>query len=281
MAKSVLAWAAREGIQPDVVTFNTLLRPLVREGLSDEVWEILSMMQTENVKANGATFTILTEGALSGMGDQSSGEQVQAVTRLLDEMKAAGVMANRSTYAKMIHMLLEGGDRAAESVNAVLAHMWANGMDLGSHIYTMLAKHYFSRDPPDAAAVTALIEGRQLLENKNMDRVFWEWVINGYCKVGDVDRAFPIFEKLRAAGSPINIFTLNELLVVLIGATRRDDAQKVVDTAIKIRDRGDLDSAEKVKFRGHRFWARALEYGLVKEEYVQQSPKRNRDSRIY
>ena len=267
VAKSLLAWAARQGIQPDIFTFNTLLRPMVRQGLSDEVANIFTMMKNQGVEADVATFTILIEGALGDMGDQSPERQVEMVTSMLRDVEAAGVEANMITYAKMVHVLLQQGDRAGESVKAVLAHIWGKGLELTSHIYTMLAEHYFSRDPPDPQAVTTLIASRRLQENRDIDRVFWERVIKGYCQVGDVDRALRLFERLDRSGSRITLSTLYELLVALVRAQRMEAASAIVDVAWKFRDQPEqADVADDGgRFWKHRFWHRAEQYGLLRE----------------
>jgi pentatricopeptide repeat protein len=269
VAKSLLGWAARQGIQPDIFTFNTLLRPMVRQGHSSEVSNIFAMMKKQNVEPDVATFTILLEGALSDMGDKSPEQQVEALTEMLRDIEASGIQANMITYAKMIHVLLQQGDRAGESVKAVLAHIWGQGLELTSHIYTMLAEHYFSRSPPDSQAVTALITSRGLERNRDIDRVFWERVIKGYCEVGEVDKALELFERLDAQGSRIALSTLHELLVALVRADRREAAAKMVDVAWRLREQPDAAMAgDGARFWKHRFWHRAQEYGLLKDHHL-------------
>lgn len=269
VAKSLLAWASRQGISPDIFTFNTLLRPIVRQGLTDEVANIFAMMKKQNVEADVATFTILLEGALSDMGEKSPDEQVEAVTAMLRDIEESGIEANMITYAKMIHVLLQQDDRAGESVKAVLAHIWGKGLELTSHIYTMLAEHYFTRDPPDAQAVTALITSRGLQDNREIDRVFWERVIKGYCEAGEIDLALKQFERLDRTGSRITLSTLHELLTALVRANRMDSAERMVAFAWRLRSHADESSADdNARFWRHRFWHRAQQYGLLSDEQL-------------
>jgi len=267
VVSSLLGWAAKQGIEPDVYTFNTLLRPLLKQGQDEEVQKMLSTMQKQNIEADVATFTILLEGALEDVGEQTPQQQIQTVKTFLRNMRDAGVTANMQLYAKMVHLLLQQGDRADEPVKAVLAHIWSQGVELSTHIYTMLAEHYFTRDPPDSDAVTALIENRRLHNNKDIDRVFWERVIFGYCQVGDVAQALHIFDKMEKSGSKISQSTLYELLLVLGRSGQTDDAVRVVEFAKKAKDHPDeLMSDRGPRFWQHRFWHLAQDYGLLREE---------------
>jgi pentatricopeptide repeat protein len=270
-ATKVLAWASKQGINPDIYTFNTLLRPLVRRGDMKGIDEIFAVMQSIDIRPDNATFTVLLEGTLNHIGDLSPAQQVSVVERILDAIKASGVDINMQTYAKILHLLLREGDRAEEPVKAVLAHIWRRGLELTSHIYTMLAEHYFSRDPPDTAAVTALIENRRLHENKGIDRVFWERMIEGYCQAGETARALEIFDRVFGPGTMITFGTLYELLRPLVAAGDAEAALRVVEAARKI---GKADDAGEVgegkRYWKHRFWHLAYEHGLMGEQLAER-----------
>ncbi|KAK4123613.1 hypothetical protein N657DRAFT_645201 [Parathielavia appendiculata] len=284
-AMKVLAWASKQGINPDIYTFNTLLRPLVRRGDMEAIDEIFATMQSINIRADVATFTVLLEGTLNHIGDLPPTQQVAIVERILDAMQSSGIEINMQTYAKILHLLLREGDRAGEPVKAVLAHIWCRGLDLTSHIYTMLAEHYFSRDPPDTVAVTALIENRRLHENKAIDRVFWERMIKGYCQAGETRRALEIFDRVFVPGTMITFGTLYELLRPLVVAGDAEAAVRVVEAARKI---GRADDDAVPKWRGshgdvgegkrywkHRFWHLAYEHGLMGEQLAERFREAN------
>ncbi|EFX03252.1 pentatricopeptide repeat protein [Grosmannia clavigera kw1407] len=179
-ARQILGWAGRHGIAPDLITFNTILRPLVREGRGDEVAGLLEMMARLGMQPDEATVTVLLEGALGGGGggggrrgqrgrggeSKNSHRDLEDTVRwMLAVVEASGLVANQQTYAKMVHLLLqEGGsdgqhqEQVDTAVEVVLAHMAARGLSLSSHVCTILAEHYFSQRPPDLEAVRALIE---------------------------------------------------------------------------------------------------------------------------
>jgi len=270
--KNMLGWAVKQGISPDIYTFNTVLRPLVRAGRNQEVREILDIMHQLGIRADPATFTILLDGALADISTKKPEEQVQTATKLIHDIEATGIEMNMHIYGKMIYILLEqcpngnGGDGAA--VNAVLAHIWGRGLELSSHIYTMLAEHYFSLNPPDAAAVTALINNRRLHRNPNIDRVFWERVIKGYCQVGDTQRALEIFEKLFQSGSTITFSTLYDFLSALIHEGHITQAKRVVQAAndmVAAEESEKHGDGKSVRYWRHRFWHLADKQGLLDE----------------
>ncbi|KAM7191380.1 hypothetical protein V8F20_009307 [Naviculisporaceae sp. PSN 640] len=268
-AKNLLAWAVQQGIKPDIFTFNTLLRPLVRQGHMGKVDDLIRTMSAANVQADAATYTILFDGALANLGSEAPEKQVELVTKIIAQMEAAGIEVNMQMYAKMIYLFLQEGERAEMPVKAILSHIWAGGLELTSHIYTMLAEHYFSRNPPDSNAVTALIENRQLHANKGIDRVFWERVIKGYCQVGETERAHEIFDKVFASGTTITFSTLYEFLLALINSGDMDAARKLVIAARDIKEADELGrDAGKTRFWKHRFWHLVDQYGLLDAELV-------------
>ncbi|ERS99750.1 hypothetical protein HMPREF1624_03114 [Sporothrix schenckii ATCC 58251] len=175
-AKKVLAWAGRHGIEPDVITFNTILRPLVREGAADEVAGLLEMMRQRGIRPDEATITILLDDTIGGgaMAGRSPRERAELVKQVLADVEAAGLDANQQNYAKIIYLLLQGGekgrhstggdainDQADAAVSVVFQRMRQRGIPMSSHIYTILAENYFMRTPPDLDAVRYLVEHGQ------------------------------------------------------------------------------------------------------------------------
>jgi len=256
----LLEWAARHGIEPDIVTYNTLLGPLVREGNGDEAAKILAMMKKQNIEPDGATITIMLEDALDFDTTQSPEDRAQAVTRILSRLEGAGLKMNIVSYGKMIYTLLRqpGGNLA---VDAVLSSIWKKGLELSPHICTMLAEHYFSKDPPDLAAV------KRLVDNPRMnDRIFWERVVKGYAQADDAASALRYFKKIANSQS-VTVSTLEELLHVLIRNQQLEEAAalvKKVKAETLSGKRGQQQDAES-RFWKSRFWFLAQEHGLDEE----------------
>ncbi|KAK9415466.1 hypothetical protein SUNI508_10490 [Seiridium unicorne] len=255
----LLAWAKEQNITPDIYTFNLLLRPLILDGRDKEVEGIFKYMEALDVPADAATFTVILEGTLTRLDAWDPQKQVEIVASVFSDMKKAGLEANHQTYGKMIYLLLRSGDRAQESVKAVLEHLWKQGLELSPHIYTTLVEHYFSRDPPDLETVNELIQRRRLLDYDDMDRIFYDRVIKGYASAGDAETAFSIYRKLSSAGLLVNLDAQYELLRSLLLVGRQEDAQTLVEDTVKRY----AEQHGEGSWLGHRFWHTAERSGFV------------------
>ncbi|KAI1771345.1 hypothetical protein F4818DRAFT_429835 [Hypoxylon cercidicola] len=264
-AESLLAWAGRQGIEPNIVTFNTLLRCFIRDEFDQGVRRLFAAMGDTNVSADEATFTIVLDGAFSKISPDDTEKQAQTVVRVLDQMKAAGLEVNLQTYGKMIYNLLRLGPRAREAVKAVLAHLWDQDFELSPHIYTMLVEHYFfGRDTPDLDAVESLLQRRRLLDYDDMDATFYDRLIKGYSLAGEAGKALEIYRKLSDAGSGVVLDPQLELLRALLREGRIEDARGVVDNTKRTFEESHpgAHSVETAKFWRHPFWRVAWHHGI-------------------
>lgn len=279
-ARKVLDWASQNHIEPNIMTFNTLLRPLVVQGNAAQVDSLLKMMKEKGVEPDEATFTVLLEGLIGGSKDADPAEQVKSINDLFDQMTAAGVQANMQTFARMIYLLLsEPGANNYEAVEAIRGHIHNRGLTMSPQMHTILVDHYFSLDPPNLAAVEDLMNKGglkwKMLVKRGLDRVFWERVIKGYAKAGDVDKAYEIFEQVDNIGSVLTLDTLSTLLRSLVKEGKREEAKKTVELVKRHRQNfqasqtGAMEGPNLIrqKQRGrywrHRFWAYAVEHGLL------------------
>lgn len=279
-ARKVLDWASQNQIEPNIVTFNTLLRPLVVAGNAAQVDGLLKMMKEKGVEPDTATFTVLLEGLIGGSKDADAAEQVKSVSDLFNQMDAAGVQADMSTFARMVHLLLrEPGANSYEAVEAIREHIQSKGLRMSPYMHTILLDHYFGLDPPDLAAVEDLMNKDglkwRMLVRHGLDRVFWERVIKGYAAAGDTDKAFEIFEQVDNIGSALTLDTLATLLRSLVKAGKMEEARKTVDIVKRHRQNsyanltserehiGDNRKAQRGRYWRHRFWAYAVECQLL------------------
>ncbi|KAJ0118515.1 glutathione s-transferase-like protein [Diaporthe amygdali] len=273
-AKNVLAWASQNHIEPNVMTFNTLLRPMVQQGNAAQVESLLKTMKDQGVEPDTATFTVLLEGLIGNSKDTDAAEVVKSVNELFDKMEAAGVEANMRTFARMIHLLLsEPGSNSYHAVEAIRTHIQDKGLRMSPYIHTILVDHYFRLNPPNLAAVEDLMNKGglkwRMLVRRGLDRVFWERVIKGYAIAGEPDKAFEIFEQVSNLGSALTLDTLATLLQSLVSAGKTEEARKTVEIVRKHRENAkvSLTGGEGQKHKGrywrHRFWAYAVECGLL------------------
>ncbi|KAI6091168.1 hypothetical protein F4821DRAFT_227635 [Hypoxylon rubiginosum] len=265
VAENLLVWAGQQGIEPDIFTFNILLRRFIRDGRDKDVRRVFEVMDQTGVRADEATFTIVIDEAFSKIAPEDTEEKAHTLTRVLDNMQAAGLEVNLQTYGKIIYNLLRLGDRAREAVKAVLAHLWAQGLELSPHIYTMIIEHYFfARDKPDLDAVESLLQRRWLLDRDDMDATFYDRVIQGYALARRPDKALEIYWRLSRAGSVVILSTQLELLRALARDDRLEDARALVANTKRMFEEAhrEHDSVETAGFWGHPFWRVAEKHGV-------------------
>lgn len=279
-ARKVLDWASQNHVEPNIVTFNTLLRPLVVQGNAAQVDGLLKTMKEKGVEPDTATFTVLLEGLIGDSNDADPTEQVKTVNDLFNQMDAAGVSANMQTFARMIYLLLsEPGANSYEAVEAIRKHIQSRNLTMSPYMHTILVDHYFKLDPPNLAAVEDLMNKGglkwKMIVRHGLDRVFWERVIKGYATAGDVDKAFEIFEQVDNIGSALTLDTLSTLLRSLVKSGKREQARRVVDIVKRHRQNSQMNppgeregfGLNRQKQRGrywrHGFWVYAVESGLL------------------
>lgn len=265
-AENLIHWARKHGVSPDVVTFNTLLRPLIRNRRDHEVKVLFRTMKALEIQADAATFTIVLDGTLAHIPEDDTAKQLQVVSEVFEKMRASGLEANLHTYGKMIYLLLCSGDRATKVVDAVISHLRAHGHNLSPHIYTMLIEHYFNCRPPKLNRVEELLQWRRLLDYDDMDRVLYERVIKGYASVGEPATAFEIYCKLNDTGMKVELDTQTSLLEALVVQGRLENAKALVNRTVKwFREQHGVEWREPrhAKFWAHSFWHMAERYGVL------------------
>lgn len=261
----ILAWGGTLGIQPDIITFNTLLRSLVRSGPPGSVPALLQQMQASGIQADVATYTTLLDELFKSSSPRSLEAQTAMVNSVFSEMEAAGIEANLWTYGKMIYALLQSnpGDKELVAVRAVLQRMKERGVEPSTYIYTTLISHHFSQSPPDLLSVRHLLE-RIALSSTIMDHIFWDRVIEGYASVDDTSQALNILGKVDRPGQRVGWPALQMVVHALVRNGEWEAARRVVaDTA---RDRGGPPRREERGVEGqHGFWRCVAEWGLMPE----------------
>jgi hypothetical protein len=269
-AHDVLNWASREGIEPDVVTYNILLREALRSAKEDSVPNLLRAMNKQGIQPDSATFTIILEEVLGGLHHASAAEQVEGVNLVFKDIEAAGLKPNLETYGKMLHAvasLANGG--ADEAIEAVQARMRASNLTITPHMVTILIERAVRREPPDVRAMESLLKEHKLSTISQGDQALWERVMTAYAETGHAVKAMETFDKLQEAGRPAtSLWGLRSLLRTLMEEERREDAQRVVQTALehKLKGRADghgEDAHWNDRYWKHHFWYLAQEYGLL------------------
>ncbi|KFX89355.1 hypothetical protein V490_07078 [Pseudogymnoascus sp. VKM F-3557] len=268
IASQVLATGGELGITPDNITYNTMLRSLVRNKDERALTNLLEQMQKQGVQGDVATFTIILENALSDAKNQTPQELIEIINNLFTQMDASAVKPNQQTYAAIINSILR---RASDfefvaPVNFVIAHMSKKGLQPSAHIHTMLVDFYFKQSEPKLDLIGLLLD-QMIKGNAMRDHIFWDRVIEGYCYVGDTVRALHYLRQTQKEGFMAGYTALDMLIHALVRNNEVDLATELVKNTRVQRGGPPAPDARGVDGQ-HQFWNSAAEMGLVEEMAV-------------
>ena len=259
-----LKWAQSHKIQPDTATFNILLRRAVRENQPDVARSILTNLESSGCQPDVHTFTIILDGLFRNPGSafrfEESEAQVGAVSDIFRQMKDAGVEPSIYTYSSMLDGLLGGhvttGNWKYKQPNvtaarAVLDDMAKEGIKPSPHIYTILISHYFNSTPPDLVSIDGLWN-RMQLDGATRDHVFYDRMIEGYARVGDVERMLTFLRRMPQEGKIPGWVALHAVLQSLVRAHEWDMVQDLISD-VEGKD-GIFRNASRFSWAEKGFW---------------------------
>ncbi|KAM0256189.1 hypothetical protein ACHAQJ_005168 [Trichoderma viride] len=264
-AFDVLEWAGREHIEPNIRTYNILIRQSFRDDSPDQVQNLLKVMSQNNIEPDPATFTIILEEVIGRMGTASAADQVEAVQLVFEDIKKAGLRPNLETYGKMLYAVSSLANGTDEAVAAVLTHMRQDDFKVTPHMVTILIERALSRDPPDMKVIDSLLVEHGFSHVGEGDQTLWERVMSANAITGNTDRAMTVFEDLQKAGRPVtSLPCLTDLLWALLASEKRDEARRVVDVVLEYKTKDtDWEEAKDGRYWRHHFWFLAEERGLL------------------
>ncbi|KAL9007699.1 MAG: hypothetical protein Q9173_007087 [Seirophora scorigena] len=243
----ILDWAKSHSLPLTTEIFNILLRPAVRSGDPQKVARIFSLMKANQCAADEVTYMILLNGHMSSTDSSfarlSPHEQQDSIFRILDDMTAHGITIDRRTYSTILQGLLRSppnkntknyrtspnnNSSNSNAAQAVLQHMSRNNVTPDSYMYHILVTHYFSLNPPDLAAVDHLW-ARVRAERPSLQSIFYEKMVEGYAKVGAVEKMLFFLRKIVAEGKSPRWRCLVDVLNTLIAAEEWGLARELVE----------------------------------------------------
>lgn len=262
-ARQILAWASKFGIEPDVITYNTLLRNFVRNGRNQEAMDLLQQMSASGIEADVATFTTILDMTFQSAKLMTPEQQSELVHATFEGMEEAGVKPNAHTYGKIISELLQDSTGDLTVVNVVLERMAKQGLEPSPHIFTILVEHYFQQNPPNMDVIRALIHRASAVVGSS-DHIFWDRVVEGYARIGETGVAVKILGQMKLTKSNINWSTLSTLVVALAQNEEFETARSIVRHAA-MEGGGPIATEVRGSNGQHVFWKNAFELDLVDE----------------
>lgn len=202
--------------QKDIVTYNTLISALTKNGLVDEAFAHFDDMKRSGIRPDKFTYTSLIK-ACTQDGDMNE---------LLFEMRERGVKADVVTYNSVISVLCD--DRKWTEATKMVTEMESRGISPDSMTYGLLMNAMLKADR--AYACLTLFESACANERSAglTENVYlYTTAITAASALGDHDRALELVSRMKAIGVKPNTKTLTAVMGACMSAGKADLASQV------------------------------------------------------
>jgi pentatricopeptide repeat protein len=252
LIQRAFAWAHSQGIKPDHITFNALIRLALREQNLEEAMKLLQHMAKQNIQPDEATFAITLDAALRSayVQNMSPEQQGDMAVSTLTSMETQGLLTSRHIFATLIDRLLKTYNNT-KAAYTVLKYMRNRNVTISPPIYTSLMTHYFNQEEPDFAAIEALWSNIRS-SGSSVDHLFYDRMIEMYSRAGDTGNARRFLNRMSNEGKKPSYQALMELLQALAKARQWSQVQELIRD-IKRQD-GLVKSGIKYSPFARRFW---------------------------
>lgn len=274
---------------PDHVTYTTVVSAFVNAGSMDRARQVLAEMTRIGVPANRITYNILLKGYCQQL-------QINKAKELMQEM------INNSTIEPDVvsyNTLIDGCILFDDSAGALayFNEMRARGIAPTKISYTTLMKAFASSSQPKLANKVFY----EMLKDPRItvDMVAWNMLVEGYSRVGNVEEAKNVVQRMKEKGFYPNVATYGSLAngialarkpgeALLLwneikercGMQREGDVSNSSSTLPPLKpDEGLLDTLADICVRA-AFFRKALEIVACMEE-LGIPPNKSKFTRIY
>ncbi|KAG6427404.1 hypothetical protein SASPL_111648 [Salvia splendens] len=260
---------------PDHVTYTTVISTFVKAGAMDRARLVLVEMARIGVPANLITYNILLKGYCHRL-------QIDKAEDLMREMmEEAEIQPDVISYNTLIDGCILVDDCAGAL--SYFNEMRRRGIAPTKVSYTTLMKAFASSGQPKLAS--KVFEEMLKDPRVKIDLVAWNMLVEGYCKLGLIEEAKSVMEKMKEEGMLPNVATYGSLANG-IALARKPGEALLVWNEIKERcgvdlkpDEGLLDTLADICVRA-AFFTKALEIIACMEEHGIH-PNRTKYKRIY
>ncbi|KAL5546224.1 hypothetical protein UlMin_005911 [Ulmus minor] len=186
---------------PDHVTYTTVVSAFVKAGTMERARQVLAEMTRIGVPANRITYNILLKGYCKQL-------QIDKAKELLQEMdEHAGIEPDVVSY----NVLIDGCILVDDSAGALafFNEMRARGIAPTKISYTTLMKAFALSGQPKLAHKVF----DEMLNDPRVkaDQVAWNMLVEGYCRIGLIEEAKKIVQRMKENGFYPNVSTYGSL----------------------------------------------------------------------
>ncbi|XVF49387.1 hypothetical protein PTKIN_Ptkin04bG0007500 [Pterospermum kingtungense] len=208
------------GINPSVVTYNTMLDFLCKEGEWQQAIELSSEMETRHCFPSDVTFNVLINGLTKNCKLEEAKERIWRMLEL-------GLKVSAYTYNPLICGYLKKG-LPAEALS-LREEMVEKGAACTVATYNTLM-YGLCRWGRVNDAIQLFVD--MLKRGMIPDVISYNTLIYGYCRVGNISEAFRLFDELRFQNLVPTVVTYNTLIDGVCRLGNLDLARRLKDTMI-------------------------------------------------
>ncbi|XP_002456190.1 pentatricopeptide repeat-containing protein At3g09650, chloroplastic [Sorghum bicolor] len=245
--------------RPDHVTYTTVMSALVGAGDVARAHAVLDEMAADGVPANRVTYNVLLKGYCQQL-------QIGKARELFEEMVTdAGIQPGVVTY----NTLMDGCVLSDDSAGALafFNEMRSRGIAPSTVSYTTLMKAFAVSGQPKVAH--KVFEEMERDPRVTVDRAAWNMLVEGYCRLGQVETAKQVVERMKERGVQPDVATYGSLAKGVAMARKPGEAlvlwNEVKERCLEEADEELLGALADVCVRA-AFFKKALEIVACMEE---------------
>ncbi|KAL8483077.1 hypothetical protein ACS0TY_025939 [Phlomoides rotata] len=207
------------GLEPDLDTYNTVLKGFCESGSSNSAHSILAEMERNKIKPNATTFSV----AIAGFYKE---EKFSDVEKMMELMKKNRTKAGISIYNVKIQSLCKL-KKSAEA-RKILEDILAKDMKPNSATYTNLIYGFCKEGKLDEAK--SLFKEMTVDWRLKPDAECYFTIVYYLCKGQDFELALRICKDSMALNWVPNITTMKLLANGLVSIGKVDEAKEIIGT---------------------------------------------------
>ncbi|URD84293.1 PPR repeat [Musa troglodytarum] len=186
------------GIPPNVVIYNTLIYGHCKMGRPTEALKLRDKMVAKGIEPNCVTYNIIVQG-LCDAGDMKQAEYI------LDEILSNGMEVNAGLFGSIIFWLVTKEQRLDCAVR-LLGEMLLRNLRPNDSLLTTLIVELCRME--EAIGLLNQLKDEDLVP----DLFTCSMIIDGYCKVKEIDKAKSFLKEMRTWGLEANVVVYNSLV---------------------------------------------------------------------
>mmetsp|Transcript_13730 Transcript_13730/g.15770 ORF Transcript_13730/g.15770 Transcript_13730/m.15770 type:complete len:1069 (-) Transcript_13730:152-3358(-) len=199
-----------DAVTKDLVTYNTMISVFAKEGRSQDAYTIFYSIKQAGIKPDKYTYTSLIKSL-------AAERDIGGALEVLEEMKKSDTEVDVVTYNTLIKAFCQRL-RLYEAKNLV-TDMELNGVKADSMTYSLLMNGLLKAGKPGPCLTlfeSAAADSRTVALTETLS--LYTTAITAASALGDFERGFDLFSRMKQAGIKPNLKTLTALMGACLSA---------------------------------------------------------------